>query len=175
MKAIQFTVDHTTKTHKPRKEKYKVYLGNTSWKYFTSYEDARSFARMASIEFTYCFHECGFIWMDALTIYRSKWMIADLNSKIISHTWALAADRLFEEQRQELDRIIRIQPAHPPAPRLLHWTREQIELTSSIQQKSIERNDVSGNYRCRSLIERCKMVQRIILELQALPPDERRL
>ncbi len=175
MKSIQFIVDHTTKTHKPRKEKYSVYLGNTSWKYFTSYEDARSFARFASIEFTYCFHECGFIWMDTLTIYRSKWMIADLNSKIISHAWALSIDRVFEEQRQELDRIMRIQPAHPPAPRLMHWTRDQIELTTDLQQKSLDRNDVAGNYKCRSLIERCKMVQRIILEIQGNASDDRLL
>lgn len=144
--------------------KYAVPLPG-GFKFFSSKVPAVRYCTKTSDHLTFLYHECSFVYGDALLLYRDLWLMSSDNGSI-PVGWISMADRQFEHLRDGLDRIPKGNYTFDPCGKMVKWTREMTELITELQKKFYLRRHTAHHSKCISMTYRMKFVRAEIENLK---------
>lgn len=165
MRRIQLKVDMETMPREQMHWRYRVWIGGADYARFVSRRSASHWARSASDELTFRYHEAGFIYRELADLSRSVWMLADTRTRITPGMF-MAIDKELAELAGDLDRVTAGNYTADPVTRLLSWYQRADRSTLLLYPVFRYRSDVERGYQIRSLGTRIEASANAIQKLK---------
>jgi hypothetical protein len=155
MRRISLKVDVETAPKLENHYRYRVWLGQSDYARFVSRRTASHWARKASDELTFRYHEAGFIYRELSDLCRSVWMLSDTGTRI-SPALYISLDRQMKELAEQLDKVPGAGFTYDPVTKLIAWYANA--------KRPVQ--ELSPIFRYRSDVERCYLVRSLGMRIE---------